>query len=222
MARSPRRHSDGERGHEPSLPRDGGMIRVRAAIVGREVLLRHPVDSDREEWLSLRRRNRGFLERWEPQPLAGTLWGEDATFDRFLHSAVGDDRRRYVACESATGAIFGQFSLSNIIRGPLQQCFVGYWIGEEFSGRGLAAEALRLSVRIAFEDLGLHRVEANIQPHNETSRRLASRVGFRLEGFSPKYLEIAGRWADHERWAMTIEDFQMLARGAALAKGVPG
>ena len=63
-------------------------------------------------------------------------------------------------------------------------------------------------LRHAFGRLGLHRVEANIQPHNQPSRVVAQRNGFQLEGFSPRYLQIAGVWADHERWAITIEDWR--------------
>lgn len=206
MPRSPRQSTNAD----PSSAR-WLMPPARGAVVDEMVLLRHPVESDRAEWLKLRRENREYLERWEPLPPPGTTWGEDASFDRFLHSAVGDDRRRYLACLTDSGAIFGQFSLANIIRGPLQQCFLGYWIAERYSGRGLATRAMRLALRLAFEDLRLHRVEANIQPHNQRSRKLAARCGLRLEGFSPRYLEIAGGWADHERWAITREEFSSRA-----------
>jgi len=64
-------------------------------------------------------------------------------------------------------------------------------------------EAVRRAVTIAFEDFGLHRLEANIQPGNHASIALVKRLGFRLEGFSPQYLQIGGEWRDHERWAVT-------------------
>jgi ribosomal-protein-alanine N-acetyltransferase len=68
------------------------------------------------------------------------------------------------------------------------------------------SEGLRLVLRRAFGRLGLHRVEANVHPGNTSSRALVRRLGFRREGFSRRYLKVAGRWRDHERWALLRED----------------
>jgi ribosomal-protein-alanine N-acetyltransferase len=62
-------------------------------------------------------------------------------------------------------------------------------------------------MRRAFGAMRLHRLEANIQPGNRESIRLVRRLGFRREGFSPRYLKIRGRWRDHERWAIVNEEF---------------
>ena len=97
--------------------------------------------------------------------------------------------------------LVGVVNLSEIVRGRLQQAFIGFYAFAPLAGRGLMAEAVRLAVRRAFDDLGLHRVEANVQPHNARSLALVERAGFQREGFSPRYLFIAGQWRDHERWA---------------------
>ncbi len=54
----------------------------------------------------------------------------------------------------------------------------------------------------------LHRVEANIQPGNAPSIALVKRLGFELEGMSPRYLKIGGRWRDHERYALRAETWR--------------
>ncbi len=70
------------------------------------------------------------------------------------------------------------------------------------------SEGIRLVLNHAFYTLGLHRVEANIQPENIASINLVKGLGFILEGFSRRYLKINGEWRDHERWALTVEDWR--------------
>ena len=71
--------------------------------------------------------------------------------------------------------------------------------------------AVELAVGHAFREIGLHRVEANVQPDNLRSRALVKRLGFRLEGYSPRYLRIAGAWRDHERWAKLADEEERCA-----------
>ena len=67
--------------------------------------------------------------------------------------------------------------------------------------------ALAAVIAISFDNLALHRLEANIQPSNIASIALVKSLGFRLEGYSPRYLKIAGTWQDHERYAITAEEW---------------
>jgi [ribosomal protein S5]-alanine N-acetyltransferase len=181
--------------------------RLDALAVGERVFLRHPVPADRDELLSLRAANRSHLEKWEPKASPGfDAFGLDWV-NAFLATRRGTRGERSLVCRIHDGAILGQISFNTILRGPLQQCFLGWWIGAAHEGGGNMTEAVRLACHHAFTTLGLHRVEANIVPTNARSRALAERAGLKYEGYSPRYLEIAGVWTDHERWALTLEDW---------------
>jgi hypothetical protein len=86
----------------------------------------------------------------------------------------------------------------------------------------LMHDGLQAVLAYAFRKLKLHRVEANIQPGNKRSIRLARRSGFRREGYSPRYLKVRGRWQDHERWALLVEDWRNSSRGGAEKVGGMG
>ena len=98
--------------------------------------------------------------------------------------------------------------LHQIFHGAFRGAYLGYYMGAPYANRGYMTEALQLMLRYAFKKIKLHRLEANIQPGNTASIALVRRAGFRREGYSPRYLKICGRWRDHERWAITVEDWK--------------
>ncbi|MEV7726121.1 GNAT family N-acetyltransferase [Streptomyces sp. NPDC101733] len=130
-------------------------------------------------------------------------------FEAWATRLVGaEDRAGFLVCEPATGALAGFVNVNNIVRGAFRSGALGYGAFAHAAGRGLFGEALELLLGHAFapqEDggLGLHRLEANIQPGNAASIALVRGRGFRLEGFSPDFLHVDGAWRDHERWAVT-------------------
>jgi len=95
------------------------------------------------------------------------------------------------------GRIVGRVNLSNIAYGPFRSAILGYWVDRHCTGRGVASRAVAEMVAVAFEGLGLHRLEAGTLPHNLASQAVLARNGFERFGYAPHYLEIAGRFQDH-------------------------
>ncbi|MBA4149513.1 MAG: GNAT family N-acetyltransferase [Verrucomicrobia bacterium] len=133
-------------------------------------------------------------------------------FAAYVDRCRQDDYLGLFICSNEDHAILGTINLSQIVRGNFLNACIGYSIGAPFAGKGYMTEALQLVLRLAFEELDLHRIEANIQPHNEASIALVKRAGFSEEGFSPRYLKVCGRWRDHERWAILAEDWRTLRK----------
>jgi ribosomal-protein-alanine N-acetyltransferase len=189
------------------LRREGGEEGGRR-VVGRLVYLRHPELKDFPEWSALRERSRAFLTPWEP------TWAEDeltrAAYRYRLRRYADDirDGRGYAffAFRKEDDRLVGGLTLSRVQRGVAQMCSLGYWVGEPYQGRGYTTDGVRAAVTFAFEELGLHRVEAAVQPANTASRRVLSKAGFQEEGFARAYLKIAGAWCDHVLFGRVRDD----------------
>ena len=169
---------------------------------GTRVHLRRPCASDRREVLAIARKSRKLHRPWVLAP------SSVEAFEAWLQGAHSAQRERLLLCQNDNGAIAGYFSLGEIVPEPLKSAYLGYWVNAALAGQGLMQEGLGLVLRYAFQELRLHRVEANIQPDNLASIALVRRCGLRREGFSPRYLKVSGRWRDHERWALTVEDWR--------------
>ena len=165
-----------------------------------DVRLETPSRRRRADFLANVRRSGRLHGRWIAAP---------ATIEEFEAYLERTRRPNQLAWFVVTpdGELAGVVNASEIVRGNFLSAYLGYYALAPHHRRGYMTAGLRLVIREAFEEHGLHRLEANIQPGNVASRRLVRRLGFRREGFSPRYLKIAGRWRDHERWAITREEW---------------
>ena len=170
------------------------------------VVLRHLGYGDRDEFLAMVEASRDLHRPWAYPP------HRPDQFDELVARCSHDDSLCLLACDARTSAIAGVFTVSQIVRGAFQSAFLGYYASAAFAGRGYMREGIGLVLDYAFGPLALHRLEANIQPANANSIALARGAGFRLEGYSPRYLLIGGQWRDHERYALTADERAQDAR----------
>ena len=151
---------------------------------------------DADELLALNRANTAYHAPWV------TTWTDRDAFEAWFAKMVVGPNVSLLARERATNDVVGVFNLSEIVLGVFRSCFVGYWGYAHTGARGLVTEALREVARFGFDEIGLHRIEANIQPGNVRSIALAQRAGFTREGVSARYLYLSGAWRDHEHWVL--------------------
>ena len=161
---------------------------------------------DRRRWLNVRNENRDWLAEWEatlPQVPGESGAKELPTFFEMVswHRREGRQGRSYAFAiwqiNSQGKNLIGQITLGGIIFGAMRGAHIGYWIDQRYSNRGYTTRAVKLLTKFGFEDLKLHRIEINLRPENEPSKKVALKAGYLLEGSRNKYLHIAGDWRDH-------------------------
>jgi ribosomal-protein-alanine N-acetyltransferase len=162
------------------------------------VRLRPPLERDRDAFVAAARRSRELHRPWTAPPDSAEA------FQHYLDRAA----RPTESCQLVLDddELVGVYNLSEIVRGAFQNAYLGYYAFEPFAGRGLMRAAMPLVFAHAFEELGLHRLQAAVQPDNERSRRLLETTGWREEGFALRYLFLDGAWRDHVLYAVTAED----------------
>ena len=170
------------------------------------VELRTPTLDDRDEFLAAMRASRKLHRPWLQSPMT------PEAYDRVLARTDDDRYDPLLVCLRDHGSIVGFINISEIVRGFFQSAFIGYGAVAAHAGHGYMSEGLELVLARAFNDLRLHRLEANIQPGNTASIALVEKAGFVREGFSERYLKIGGRWRDHEHWAIRAEQWRSARR----------
>jgi [ribosomal protein S5]-alanine N-acetyltransferase len=180
-----------------------------ARLTAGPVLLRPPTRRDGRTWSEVRQRNQHWLEPWEP---TGALpWQE--RHSRAAWPPLLAALRR--AARTGTmlpfvieygGRLVGQISASNLQRGVLRSCAIGYWLDEAVAGRGIAPTSVAMLVDHCLGPAQLHRVQIDVRPENAASLRVVEKLGLRYEGRLERYLDIDGGWRDHLSFAITAEE----------------
>jgi [ribosomal protein S5]-alanine N-acetyltransferase len=189
-------------------------------LEGNRVHLRPPRRSDQSAFVAQARQSRALHRGWVQAPETPSAFA--AYVARYQPTDTEPRNVGFLVLRNEDDALAGVINFSEIIRGAFESGYVGYYAFAPFAGDGYMTEAFALALDFVFRELGLHRVEANVQPANIRSLALVERVGFVREGYSRRYVKIAGRWRDHVRFAMLAEDWKMrrveLRRALAAAR----
>lgn len=165
-----------------------------------KVFIRELKIGDKEAFISAMQISKSLHDSWVNPPTTADAF--DEYFQRYQQS----NQKSFLVCDEKQN-IVGVFNISEIVRGHFQSAYLGFYVVASFAGQGYMSAGLKLVLAKIFNDLKLHRIEANIQPENLKSIQLVKTNGFRYEGFSPRYLRINNKWRGHEHWAMTYEDY---------------
>jgi len=183
-------------------------------LTGERIVLRAPLAVDYPAWRDLRRASRDFLRPYEPRWTDADL-GQRVYASRLRRgreeARAGTDYTFFIF-DRADSDLLGGITLSNIRRRAAQFASLGYWMGQQFAGKGYMSEAVGLVVPFCFETLGLHRIHAAFLPDNRASRRVLEKNGFAEEGYADHYLQIDGKWADHVLFGLSRERYDAANR----------
>lgn len=172
-------------------------------LIDHELILKPIRFRDKTQWDSVRAINRDWLSPWEAtrprvdqdHPLP-TYYGMVMQLNREMRALRSISLGVFLK-EGKGELLIGQITLGGIIFGAMRGAHIGYWIDQRYSARGYTTRAVKLLTNFGFDALRLHRIEINLRPENEASKKVALKAGYILEGARSNYLHIAGDWRNH-------------------------
>lgn len=177
-------------------------------LEGNQIYMRFLEEEDAEAKLELDIKNRDFFQVY--------AMDRDESFythDSQLQSIYADKKMStydqaysFGIFSKETNELIGYLALTEVLRGGLQSCFIGYFLDRDHNGQGIMTEAVKLAVDCGFHQLGLHRIEAGVMPDNIQSIRVLEKAGFEKEGIARKNVKINGKWQDHQVLAIIKEE----------------
>lgn len=166
------------------------------------IFLERPTLRREAEFLRAVRRSRSLHHGFVAAPAT------PAAYRNYLALLRRRDQEAFLVTLADSYALAGVVTIDDIARGSFQSANLGYYSFVPHAGKGYMREGVELALEHCFTELKLHRVEANVQPTNERSLALLASMGFRKEGVAIGFAKVAGRWRDHERWAMLVGEWR--------------
>ncbi|MFJ8659639.1 GNAT family N-acetyltransferase [Streptomyces sp. NPDC093795] len=168
-------------------------------------LIRLIEPSDAPALAEMLSRDKQAYARWMPSkpPEFYTPDGQASVIANLLNSH--GDGLAWPGVVVSDGTVIGQITLT-ILRGPFQKAFLGYWVSSLHQGLGHTSRAVGLAVRVAADELGLHRLEAHTQLENHASQAILRKHGFRSWGIAHEHFYADGAWRDEVFWERKLDD----------------
>lgn len=85
---------------------------------------------------------------------------------------------------------------------------IGYWLGDEYLGKGLATQAAKVFINHSFKELDLRKVEINVASENVTSRAIPERLGFTKEGSIRNYEKVNSDYHDRIIYGLLKDEWK--------------
>jgi ribosomal-protein-alanine N-acetyltransferase len=124
-----------------------------------------------------------------------------ADYREYLERTRRGDRAAFLVVTKESDALAGVVEINDVVRASRDAGTLAYYAFTPYAGSGLMREGVALAIDVAFRDLGLERLEANVQPSNRRSMALLKTLGFAREGTVRGY-KVGTRWRNHERWVL--------------------
>ncbi|MBU6288049.1 MAG: GNAT family N-acetyltransferase [Chloroflexi bacterium] len=164
----------------------GGNRRAPAIRAGRLVRIRRATEADQPALTALR--DDAEIDHFMGVDSSPTAW-------LWRHIPLGEQSSALTDLLVTTldGLPIGLVSLWDRSV-PHDAAELSIWLGSQHRDRGLGTEALRLSLRYAFDDLELHKVYLRVLDYNLRARRAYEKCGFVVEGYLREEMRVNGTW----------------------------
>jgi len=127
--------------------------------------------------------------------------------ERLTATQIAADNDRIILAVEREGQVIGDVLIKAGLMAD-RQAEIGWAFNPDFHGRGLATEAARELLALAFGDLAMHRAWAQLDPRNAASASLCERLGMRQEGYFREDMWFKGEWGDTAVYALLAPEWR--------------